>query len=196
MFKFLKEYGLIILLSSCISILVTAIVVGISLGGEASDRMATWLSAIGTVGAVIVSLYLANRPKRDGILKVYQLMVMIYFNRSDESIVYIKASGIFSNVGETNLLISGVELHILNEGSNITLIDKKKVEDSVLIEPGTYETETYHVDNSSRNNFNQMLHNISKEQILKEAYLIIEFVDGSKEKCKFKSVEPKYVDFE
>lgn len=58
--KHIKEYWLVYLIATLISFIVCSILLLIS-ANKFLDSFADWLSGIGTVGAVVVSLYLANR---------------------------------------------------------------------------------------------------------------------------------------
>ncbi|WP_233671677.1 hypothetical protein [Pediococcus pentosaceus] len=58
--KHFKEYWLVYLIATLISFIVCSILLLLS-ASKFLDSFANWLSGVGTVGAVVVSLYLANR---------------------------------------------------------------------------------------------------------------------------------------
>ncbi|WP_371190537.1 hypothetical protein [Weissella viridescens] len=93
----------IFILTIVVSVIAIALIVG--LGQKNTSEIAEWFSAIGTVGAVIVSLYLANKPKKPAKLSV----------RSDVRVgklkdeLFIYCDVYFENRGEQEALIERID---------------------------------------------------------------------------------------
>lgn len=112
MLDFLKDNWIVIVLSLFISILFSALIIGLSFGGEVTDRIAAWMSAIGTFGAVVVSLYLANKPAtRPKISAKAELDYRKYIENTefpDKITTEVNLEIYVENVGEQQLIIKNI----------------------------------------------------------------------------------------
>lgn len=126
--KIIKNNWQVILLSTIISIMVTVLVIALGLHKDTSG-IAEWLSAVGTVGAVVVSLWLAVRDdtKRPDItveFAKYTLSGNISLDTKCDPIQFLDGEGSISsikvllhNYGDIEIRVVEARLVLKNGGA-------------------------------------------------------------------------------
>lgn len=153
------------------------------------------MSAIGTIGAVVVSLYLANRPKRQGKLEVFDNKLHIVLNTtspypdSELEVLELRVSCFVKNSGETSLLIKGARCTALNAFT--TLMDEE--DSNILLQPGEIRELRLKSDIS---NIWYVGHDMWKVLRKKDAMigssLHVDIVGGNVEKFNFKRTHTEH----
>lgn len=119
------------------------IIVGIVLGASVFSifvlvpkGLENWISAGGTLLAVFVSLYLANKPKKKGELNLFDSRLefkISHNNNENRKISEIGMTCFMANTGERSLLVKNVTCLAFGQTTNLLDHDKNK---SILLNPG------------------------------------------------------------